>query len=42
MGNKNARKREAKKPKKKAPKLAPPKRDDANQIAARIADKATS
>jgi hypothetical protein len=36
MGNKDARKRETKKPKKKLPKQAPKRRDDVNQIAARI------
>jgi hypothetical protein len=38
MGNKNARKREIRKPKKKAPKQAPQRRD-VNQIAARITEK---
>jgi hypothetical protein len=40
MGNKNARKREIRKPKKKAPKQAPPKRD-VNQLAAQIVRTAT-
>ncbi len=35
MGNKDARKRETKKPKKKTPKPAPPRRD-VNPIATRI------
>ena len=41
MGNKNARKREIRKPKKKVPKLAPPKRDG-NEIASRIVKPATT
>jgi hypothetical protein len=40
MGNKNARKREIRKPKKKPPKQAPPKRD-VNQLAAQIVRTAT-
>jgi hypothetical protein len=40
MGNKNARKREIRKPKKKAAKPAPPKRE-VNQIAVRIVKSAT-
>jgi len=42
MGNKNARKREIRKPKKKVPKQAPKGRDDVNQIAAHIVSKATN
>jgi hypothetical protein len=41
MGNKDSRRREAKKPKKKTPKLAPPKRD-VNQLAAQIVKNATA
>jgi len=41
MGNKNARKREIRKPKKKTPKLAPQRRD-VNPIASRIVKQATT
>jgi hypothetical protein len=40
MGNKNARKREVRKPKKKVPKQAPQRRD-VNQLAAQISHKIT-
>jgi hypothetical protein len=41
MGNKNARKREIRKPKKKTPKPAPQRRD-VSQIAAHILNKTTA
>jgi hypothetical protein len=41
MGNKDARKREVKKPKKKAPPKAPPRRD-VNQLAAQFVKHASS